>query len=114
MVDWDSRNDHVLTLSPKGCTDKDGSVGYNTFDEERSNCTPDITNDDFGPSGLYDNHAVNSYYGLGRWYGGSGGGARRGGRWYFSANAGVFALHMGSNENYSNTTIGFRCVFRVP
>ena len=113
-IDWDSINDHFLTPSPKGCTDSEDSAGYNAFDEERSNCNPAITNDDFGPSRLYDNHAGNSYYGLGQWFGGSGGAALRGGSWYHDSYAGVFALFLNNSSTSSDTNIGFRCSFRVP
>lgn len=51
-------------------------------------------------------------YGLGNFFGGSGGASRRSGAWNSATVAGVFTLNMTSNSSGAGTTLGFRCVFR--
>ncbi len=56
-----------------------------------------------------------SDYGMGNFYGGSGGAARRGGNRTIGANgAGLFALHLNETptSGAAYTTFGFRCVYR--
>ncbi|WP_415063255.1 SUMF1/EgtB/PvdO family nonheme iron enzyme [Bdellovibrio sp.] len=52
-----------------------------------------------------------STQGLGQAYGSSAGGVLRGGNWNRGAQAGVFAVSLGSAPSSSLITIGFRCVF---
>ncbi len=54
----------------------------------------------------------NSVYGVGQFYGGSGGSARRGGSWVNGAQAGVFALSLNDLDGAKYVNVGFRCVFR--
>ena len=54
----------------------------------------------------------NSNYGLGQLYGGGGGAALRGGAWGNGTNAGAFALSLYNGPGSTDTSIGFRCVFR--
>jgi subtilisin-like proprotein convertase family protein/formylglycine-generating enzyme required for sulfatase activity len=54
----------------------------------------------------------NSSYGLGQFYGGSGGAVVRGGNWNNGANAGAFALYLDMGPGSTSTNIGFRCVYR--
>ncbi|MDC1175291.1 fibronectin type III domain-containing protein [Bacteriovoracaceae bacterium] len=62
---------------------------------------------------LPDDPSFNASHGMGRYYAGtSGGAALRGGGWDFGTNAGAFALGLDSFSRFSNTHIGFRCVFR--
>ena len=52
--------------------------------------------------------------GIGQYYAGnnsSGGAALRGGAWGNTTSAGAFALHLDASSGFSNTSIGFRCVF---
>ena len=52
----------------------------------------------------------NRDYGLGYFYGGSGGAALRGGYWDAGTNTGAFTLVLYSGPSF--TSFGFRCVFR--
>lgn len=49
---------------------------------------------------------------FGRFYGGSGGAAVRGGRWSNGVNAGAFALDLGYSTESPGMVRGFRCVYR--
>jgi formylglycine-generating enzyme required for sulfatase activity len=53
-----------------------------------------------------------SVEGFGRFYGGSGGAALRGGDWRIGSNAGAFTLYLSYSTTNTNTTVGFRCVYR--
>jgi len=50
--------------------------------------------------------------GAGYFYGGSDGAALRGGFWIVSSYAGAFTLYLVNGPTYTNSSIGFRCVFR--
>jgi hypothetical protein len=54
----------------------------------------------------------NSTYGLGRFYGGNGGAAQRGGFWFGGADAGVFSFWIHNHSAVEAPGVGFRCVFR--
>ena len=49
---------------------------------------------------------------FGRFYGGSGGAALRGGHWNAGSYAGAFTLYLYSSTTHTSTGIGFRCVYR--
>jgi len=53
-----------------------------------------------------------SVEGLGRFYGGSGGAAFRGGNWNDGSNAGAFTLVLYYSSTATRTNFGFRCVYR--
>jgi formylglycine-generating enzyme required for sulfatase activity len=62
---------------------------------------------------LPDDPSFNASYGMGRYFAGiSGGAALRGGAWFDDTNAGAFALDLSLSSAFSDTGIGFRCVFR--
>ena len=54
----------------------------------------------------------NANYGLGRFYGGAGGAALRGGHWGTGTYAGAFTLYLSDAPSYTYTSVGFRCVYR--
>jgi len=54
----------------------------------------------------------NSTYGLGKFYGGAGGGAQRGGSWVNISGTGVYALRLSNLPSTVSTAVGFRCVYR--
>jgi len=54
----------------------------------------------------------NSNYGLGYFYGGSGGAALRGGTWNDGTGGGAFTLYLAFDASGTSAYIGFRCVFR--
>jgi formylglycine-generating enzyme required for sulfatase activity len=56
--------------------------------------------------------SYNSNYGLGQFCGGSGGAALRGGRWSSGTGTGAFALYLVSVPSSTDTSVGFRCVYR--
>lgn len=58
-------------------------------------------------SGSYD-----ATYGLGRFHGGVGGAALRGGAWPYGDQAGVFMLLLNYASDFTSTSVGFRCVYR--
>ena len=53
-----------------------------------------------------------SVEGFGRFYGGSGGAALRGGNWDGGSRAGAFTLNLNTSTTDSGTDLGFRCVYR--
>jgi formylglycine-generating enzyme required for sulfatase activity len=63
------------------------------------------------PAGVLSTN-YNSNYGLGQFYGGTGGATLRGGRWLNGTEAGVFALYLFNGPSNTGSNIGFRCVFR--
>ncbi len=64
---------------------------------------------------LPSDSTFNADQGMGRYIAGtSGGAAIRGGCWYSSTHAGVFALALDDLSSAAGTNGGFRCVFRLP
>jgi hypothetical protein len=49
---------------------------------------------------------------FGRFYGGSGGAARRGGNWDHGSYAGAFTLNLNVSTTPTASNVGFRCVYR--
>lgn len=81
----------------------DGTAAW----QELSSLSGSVTADDLQSNGGYT-----STQQAGRWYGGSGGAALRGGDWSHGSHAGAFALHLSAASTNTGTNIGFRCVFR--
>ena len=81
----------------------DGTAAW----QELSSLSGSVTADDLQSNGGY-----NSTQQAGRWYGGSGGAAFRGGDWSHGSHAGAFALHLSAASTHTGTLVGFRCVFR--
>lgn len=78
------------------------------------NCAALSASDYFpnNPAGI-STISYNSNFNLGRFYGGSGGAARRGGAYSSSASfAGIFALGLDAGAANLNSSVGFRCVYR--
>ena len=98
-LDWFVGKEKGFTKGPR-----DSSYGRG---KELNDLDGSIRVDDLGSSGDYI-----STHGMGRWYGGSGGAANRGGFWNGTANAGVFSLNLGSAPTDTYTSLGFRCVYR--
>lgn len=66
----------------------------------------------FGPAGDYTRLNSGNFGGLGFiWYN-TAGAAIRGGYWLNGAPAGVFDLHLAFVPSWTNTNIGFRCVYQ--
>ena len=68
-------------------------------------------------SGLADqvfpaNSNGSSVEGFGQFHGGSGGAARRGGVWSHGSYAGAFTLGLSASAAHTNSSLGFRCVYR--
>ncbi len=55
---------------------------------------------------------LTSTNGIGRFWGGPGGAALRGGHWYNGSSAGAFTLNLHDSTTDTHTVIGFRCVYR--
>ncbi len=75
--------------------------------QELTSLSGSVTSNDLQTSGGYT-----STQQAGRWYGGSGGAALRGGYWNHGTNAGAFALVLGNSSSGTLAYIGFRCVYR--
>lgn len=75
--------------------------------QELTSLSGSVTSNDLQTSGGYT-----STQQAGRWYGGSGGAALRGGDWYSGASAGAFALNLNFAPSITNAAFGFRCVYR--
>jgi hypothetical protein len=54
----------------------------------------------------------NSNYGLGQFIGGIGGSAQRSGSWGSGDLSGIFLLALANDSNYTDVSVGFRCVWR--
>ena len=100
-VDWRG-GDKKFTLGP---TDVQAGSGWRELDEIPANSV--LSYRDLSPQGSYT-----SEEGMGRWYGGYGGAAIRGGRWNLNTYAGVFYLSLYHAPTNWEAYIGFRCVFR--
>lgn len=105
-VDWDA-SDSVYSAAPTGCVDGGASNGWNDFDEVITGCSDGSDVDDVYPAGGYTLSQS-----FGRWYGGAGGAAVRGGSWANDTSAGAFALALDLAPTLTTTLIGFRCVYR--
>lgn len=71
-----------------------------------------LSSADYLPDNPSGQSTYNSSYGLGRFFGGSGGAALRGGNWSNGTNAGAFTLNLSNAPSLTGTSIGFRCVYR--
>ena len=72
------------------------------------NCGTDLATTDYMPS----HPAYGTSQGMGRFYGGTGGAALRGGYWYSGAGGGAFALGLNYSPSDTSAGFGFRCVYR--
>jgi len=81
----------------------DGTASW----QELTSLSGSVTANDLQASGGYT-----STQQAGRWYGGSGGAALRGGYWSSGTYAGAFALNLGVAPTNTSTNVGFRCVYR--
>jgi len=81
----------------------DGTASW----QELTSLSGSVTANDLQASGGYT-----STQQAGRWYGGSGGAALRGGDWADGTSAGAFALYLNVAPAHTYTFIGFRCVYR--
>ena len=125
-VNWDTSTDNGFTTGPT-----DAARFLKTFEstslteDVRVNSTGNAGSDGIAdgrslmesnlfPEGTHSNQvATEGYRGLGRWFGGSGGAASRGG--YYNSpttNAGVFAVLLFYPPSNSDSATGFRCVYR--
>lgn len=105
-VDW-SASDSVYSAAPTGCVDGGASAGLNDFDEVITGCSDGSDVDDVYPAGGYTLSQS-----FGRWYGGAGGTAVRGGGLAANTAAGAFTLYLALAPTDSFGVAGFRCVYR--
>lgn len=99
-TDWD-KDTIDFQLGPTTCLDN----GW----EELSvvACGGFLTDEDYLPTiGTYDSND-----GVGKFYGGIGGAALRGGVWAADLNAGLFTLRLSYDQTFTDNGTGFRCVF---
>ena len=96
-VDWDSGSAGFTT----GPTDATGGL------QELTTLSGSVTANDLQSSGGYTSSQQ-----AGRWVGGTGGAALRGGYYGSGLTAGAFALVLFNAPTVSDATIGFRCVYR--
>ena len=103
-VDWRG-GDRKFTLGP---TDIRAGSRWRELDAIPAHSV--LSYRDLSPEGPYT-----SEEGMGRWYGGSGSAALRGGSWLIwdnYASAGVYSLDLEDPPRHTGTSVGFRCVFR--
>lgn len=105
-VDWDA-SDSVFSAAPTGCVDGGASAGWNDFNEVITGCSDGSDVDDVYPAGGYTLSQS-----FGRWYGGSGGAAARGGLWDTGTISGAFSLGLNLGPTFTDVALGFRCVYR--
>jgi hypothetical protein len=99
--DWSS-SDSVFTLGPTSCPAS--FTELNAINCPALTSTPDF----YMPA----NSSYTSAQNIGRFYGGSGGAALRGGNWSNGSLAGPFLLLLHLDASYSASSLGFRCVWR--
>jgi formylglycine-generating enzyme required for sulfatase activity len=105
-VDWDS-SDGFYSAAPTGCVDGGASAGQNDFNETINACS-----DGSGVTEVYPLGGYTSAQSFGKWYGGAGGTAIRGGVWNNGTVAGAFTLTLSIGPTFAFSGIGFRCVYR--
>jgi hypothetical protein len=98
-TDWSS-NDSSFTLGPTSC-----SAPWQELNVV--NC-PALPSDSYMPLITSNTSTQN----IGRFYGGSGGAALRGGSWSDGSLAGPFFLFLNVSASVWGSDLGFRCVFR--
>jgi formylglycine-generating enzyme required for sulfatase activity len=96
-VDWSS-TDGSFTSGPTNCSE--------SWNEFSSSCAS-LGDNDYKPTSGYT-----STQAMGRWWGGTGGAARRGSPWGHGSDAGAFTLALNDAQSNTGTNIGFRCVWR--
>lgn len=96
-VDW----------NPNGTSYSSATTGCSSSWNEFSSTCGLLSANQYLPSPLYT-----STQNFGKWLGGSGGAALRGGVWFDGSNAGVFALYLSLGSGSSGGDVGFRCVYR--
>lgn len=104
-VDWSLGGS--LALGPTTC----GVGPYIEF--SAVNCA-ELASADYlpgNPAGI-NPLSYGSSYGLGRFQGGTGGAALRGGGWTSETNAGIFSLLLTVAPTFESSIVGFRCVYR--
>lgn len=123
--DWSQKRTHILTNGSivwdmsgnvYNYVDWDGSdVGYTLGPTDAAATLRSVqvldgslTSDDLQPVGAGFDHIE----GMGRWYGGSGGGTKRGVNWQHGGSCGVYSMRLEEAPSTADTTIGFRCVYR--
>lgn len=104
LVDWTKGG--VLDIGPTTC-----SAVVTEFPDV--NCA-ELAAIDFMPANPNSEPIAtyNSTYGIGKFIGGLGGSAIRGGRKNYNSTAGVFTLYLNFDLDDTSATVGFRCVYR--
>ena len=105
-VDWDG-SDSIYSPAPTGCVDGSSNAFSNEFNETIMGCS-----DGSAETQIYPLGGFTSAQSFGRWSGGSGGAALRGGTWDNITFAGAFTLRLGTGPSFSITNVGFRCSYR--
>lgn len=98
-TDWSSA-DGGFTTGPTSC--------LGGWQELNAVSCGALAADSYMPS----NSTFTSTHNIGRFYGGSGGAAVRGGSYSNGTDSGAFTLHVALGPSDSNNVVGFRCVFR--
>ncbi len=98
-VDWKQAG--ALDLAPVNCP-----AGW---DELSDFLCPAISSEEYSP---ITEAMTSTDNGVGRFYGGTGGAAVRGGAWSSTINSGVFALYLKNRPTAVMNSVGFRCVYR--
>ena len=105
-VDWDS-SDSIYSPAPTGCVNGSSNAFSNEFNETIMGCS-----DGSAETQIYPLGGFTSAQSFGRWTGGSGGAALRGGPWGGFTDTGAFAVFLLDGPTVSNSLIGFRCSYR--
>jgi hypothetical protein len=104
-VDW-NKTESGFDLGPTTCAS--GWMEFSTVLTDACYLNANILGDQVFP--LTENGE--SAEGFGRFNGGTGGAAGRGGFYANGANAGAFTLFLGYGDTYTSQGFGFRCVYR--
>ncbi len=105
-IDWDKQG--VISLAPTYCTDTWTEINTDICDDNLT----DLYFLPRNPAGISPSSTYDSSYGLGKFEGGSGGAATRGGSYQYADFAGVFGLSLSGTLLSAQQDIGFRCVYR--
>ena len=82
-------------------------IDFNEFNETINACS-----DGSGITEIYPLGGYGSAQSFGRWFGGAGGAALRGGVWSNGTDAGAFAVYLTFGPSNMFPSFGFRCVYR--
>jgi formylglycine-generating enzyme required for sulfatase activity len=111
-IDWQVETPNLnFTPGPQTCL-YNSSIGWEEIQNIILRCNPALGSPAGSTLASPLNTSLAGTNNIGRGQGGSGGAVTRGGGFSSGAPAGVYALNLETTINDTNTSVGFRCVYR--